>query len=395
MLKIFTMFEDTTINLMFLLNCLFENVSVFKPCTSKSGNSEVYVVNTNFKGFNALVHIWHKLILVYDNPIVFSLRSMFSLSDLPDSFLEDVFACVDFFMTKQIRTILDNIYFFENKIKSESNKIFMLKTSVAQYYALLYKPKWIPNEKKIVPNVSVGNNWRVHAVHRERGYTCVLAENLVKHQLTTDIIDVKIGKRIEVVQNSKFMQKDNLQRVPSFGDKKCSRELYNLILIYLKKNNEIINLRDFQLDKYHRFQRNFFERVYKSLDSGSNIIFINIPFHTHFLVGLLYLLFYAFKKIYFGSGVIILHQRNTESIKKVKEVLSAVRQQYDKVNDQNLTSDGGEALFEKDIVQIVPSSFFDEAYSSLVGLIWNYNNQIGLRKGYDLGQVISFESNTT
>nr|XP_023020464.1 cap-specific mRNA (nucleoside-2'-O-)-methyltransferase 2 [Leptinotarsa decemlineata] len=48
-LKIFTIFEETTINLLFLLNCLFEKVSVFKPCCSKGGNSEVYVVSTNFK----------------------------------------------------------------------------------------------------------------------------------------------------------------------------------------------------------------------------------------------------------------------------------------------------------------------------------------------------------
>ncbi|GJQ72598.1 hypothetical protein Trydic_g1263 [Trypoxylus dichotomus] len=45
-MKIFTMFEESTICLMYLLNCCFERVCVFKPCTSKSGNSELYPVNT-------------------------------------------------------------------------------------------------------------------------------------------------------------------------------------------------------------------------------------------------------------------------------------------------------------------------------------------------------------
>ncbi|XP_018571350.1 cap-specific mRNA (nucleoside-2'-O-)-methyltransferase 2 isoform X2 [Anoplophora glabripennis] len=90
-LKIFTMFEDTTINLMFLLNCLFEKVSVFKPCSSKSGNSEVYVINTNFKGFNVVSSIWPELMSVYNNSTIFSLHSMFSLLELPDGFMDEIF----------------------------------------------------------------------------------------------------------------------------------------------------------------------------------------------------------------------------------------------------------------------------------------------------------------
>ncbi|KAI5944802.1 Cap-specific mRNA (nucleoside-2'-O-)-methyltransferase 2 [Manis javanica] len=42
-LKMFTLFEHCSINLMYLLNCSFDEVHVFKPATSKAGNSEVYV----------------------------------------------------------------------------------------------------------------------------------------------------------------------------------------------------------------------------------------------------------------------------------------------------------------------------------------------------------------
>jgi hypothetical protein len=46
----FTMYEQETVCLMFLLCCSFTNVWVCKPATSKEGNSEVYVVCLEYKG---------------------------------------------------------------------------------------------------------------------------------------------------------------------------------------------------------------------------------------------------------------------------------------------------------------------------------------------------------
>ncbi|XP_050394138.1 cap-specific mRNA (nucleoside-2'-O-)-methyltransferase 2 [Patella vulgata] len=49
-IKVFTMFEEASITLMYILNCCFNQVDVIKPCTSKPGNSEVYVVCQDFIG---------------------------------------------------------------------------------------------------------------------------------------------------------------------------------------------------------------------------------------------------------------------------------------------------------------------------------------------------------
>ena len=43
-MKMFTMFETETICSMVFLNSCFDNLDVFKPATSKEGNSEVYVI---------------------------------------------------------------------------------------------------------------------------------------------------------------------------------------------------------------------------------------------------------------------------------------------------------------------------------------------------------------
>ena len=45
----FTMFESETVCMMYLLSICFDQVDVFKPATSKEGNSEVYVVCRDFK----------------------------------------------------------------------------------------------------------------------------------------------------------------------------------------------------------------------------------------------------------------------------------------------------------------------------------------------------------
>ena len=46
----FTFFECDTICLLYLLNKVFESVTVMKPATSKEGNSEVYVVCREYVG---------------------------------------------------------------------------------------------------------------------------------------------------------------------------------------------------------------------------------------------------------------------------------------------------------------------------------------------------------
>ena len=47
-LKMFTVFESETVCLLYLLAVSFRHVDMFKPATSKEGNSEVYVVCKDF-----------------------------------------------------------------------------------------------------------------------------------------------------------------------------------------------------------------------------------------------------------------------------------------------------------------------------------------------------------
>ena len=49
LLKAFTLFEHPTICALALLGSLFQELHVFKPATSKPGNSETYIIGKGFK----------------------------------------------------------------------------------------------------------------------------------------------------------------------------------------------------------------------------------------------------------------------------------------------------------------------------------------------------------
>jgi len=65
-LKLFTMFEPCTANLLFLLGSHFDKLSVTKPATSKLGNSEVYVVANGFRGIDDAIK--ERLIALVESP---------------------------------------------------------------------------------------------------------------------------------------------------------------------------------------------------------------------------------------------------------------------------------------------------------------------------------------
>ncbi len=48
-LKAFTLFEHPTVCALYLMGALFGEVHVYKPATSKPGNSETYIVGKGFK----------------------------------------------------------------------------------------------------------------------------------------------------------------------------------------------------------------------------------------------------------------------------------------------------------------------------------------------------------
>ncbi|KXZ44308.1 hypothetical protein GPECTOR_69g401 [Gonium pectorale] len=102
--KGFTLFEHTSLGLLHLVGCLFDKVTVCKPCTSKACNSEVYVVCQGFRGVQAPVL---EVLLKKCGEDVFLDGAMLPRSAMPEPFLDSVLGAAQHFSACTASSIRD------------------------------------------------------------------------------------------------------------------------------------------------------------------------------------------------------------------------------------------------------------------------------------------------
>lgn len=146
-LKMFTFFESSSVNLLYLLNCSFEQVNVFKPVTSKEGNSEVYVISMNFNGLDD--HLNEILTIILEN-LENDEKSLFPCDFLPTDFIQQITECADFFMRHQTTVIENNIYFYQNESREENFRIKYTRPTVVEEYFMKYNLFSIDESKTIL-----------------------------------------------------------------------------------------------------------------------------------------------------------------------------------------------------------------------------------------------------
>jgi len=148
-IKMFTIFESETLCLLYLLNCSFECVEIFKPATSKEGNSEVYVVCKNFSRSKWLDAVLEKLTEFYGEfPVE---TSLFSQDEIPESFLSEVRKCGELFMQLQENVISNNLHYWNDQLSNNDMKdLAEVQTQVAEKYMEQYKVDEIPSYRYCV-----------------------------------------------------------------------------------------------------------------------------------------------------------------------------------------------------------------------------------------------------
>lgn len=111
-LKQFTIFEAHSISWLWLLNCLFKELTIVKPETSKAANSEIYVVCTGFKDHVALDQME---ILYRQMQYIRSLNdgrripALFKRTDIPDEFIIKIVELQTLLVDQQCASIEQNI----------------------------------------------------------------------------------------------------------------------------------------------------------------------------------------------------------------------------------------------------------------------------------------------
>ncbi|KAM4833644.1 cap-specific mRNA (nucleoside-2'-O-)-methyltransferase 2 isoform 1-T5 [Thomomys bottae] len=153
-LKMFTLFEHCSINLMYLLNCCFEQVHVFKPATSKAGNSEVYVVCLCYKGRDAIHPLLSKMVLNFGTEM--TRKALFPHHAIPESFLKSHEECCAFFHKYQLETISENIRLFECMSKGEQAKLNSLRDCAVQYFMQKFQLKPLSRNNWLVKKSNIG-----------------------------------------------------------------------------------------------------------------------------------------------------------------------------------------------------------------------------------------------
>nr|CAD7404709.1 unnamed protein product [Timema poppensis] len=185
LLKMFTMYEQPTICLMYLLCCAFTTVVVNKPATSKEGNSEVYVCCMGYHGSYTL-QPWLKVLTKHFSPEPSS-KAMFPKKSIPRHFVEQLHACASIFKKYQSDVIQNNIDTYRDRHMNRSY-VKQLRRAIADEFFNRYQMR------KINP----------------------------KHEI--------IGKR--TVQHSPYLNKDSKTEDVSFNERLKKKEVEPLIKLY-------------------------------------------------------------------------------------------------------------------------------------------------------------------
>ncbi|XP_026176205.1 cap-specific mRNA (nucleoside-2'-O-)-methyltransferase 2 [Mastacembelus armatus] len=151
-LKMFTLYEHSSVCLLYLLNCCFRSVSVFKPATSKAGNSEVYVVCLNYDSKEAVRPLLSKLIRNY-GPHMANQEALFPNALIPESFLKQHEEVCVYFHTLQVETITENLKLFEEINTEQRQRLEHIRDCTAQEYLQRFQVSFLPRSRWISRNM--------------------------------------------------------------------------------------------------------------------------------------------------------------------------------------------------------------------------------------------------
>tara|TARA_Y100001970_G_scaffold293714_1_gene442576 strand:+ start:5556 stop:6743 length:1188 start_codon:yes stop_codon:yes gene_type:complete len=134
-LKIYDIFNKTTMQCIYLLSSLFKNIKIFKPKTSRSANSEKYIICQNLT-YNdeqkiKLIEKFYKILKVYNNMQGNYFIDSFLNINIQHYFINKIQEINSILGNYQIKNILTTIKLIENNEK-KNDKICSFKNENIQ-----------------------------------------------------------------------------------------------------------------------------------------------------------------------------------------------------------------------------------------------------------------------
>ena len=122
-LKMFDTFSSLSIEILYLLCYLYENVYITKPLPSRPANSERYIVCNNFKmvhNLNSLIeNIFNKFYLIKTNNVVSIMNTPIS-----NCFIEKIKEVNAIFGQSQIENIMNIINYIKDTSRNEKQELY-------------------------------------------------------------------------------------------------------------------------------------------------------------------------------------------------------------------------------------------------------------------------------
>ncbi|CAF1252413.1 unnamed protein product, partial [Didymodactylos carnosus] len=212
--KMFTIFEKETIDLIYMINLVFEQVTICKPATSKAGNSETYVVCIGFYQELFETNYLEKLRVIVHENLNQSSRSSFVFDKYPDLFLEQIVRCSYSFEKHQCDVIEDNLKYFHNLDRRYSKKIREEKELLLNEYIQRYSLKeLLSSDKRLTPVIDNNTGLPILPDSLPESYTRILYQ-----YLSAPLALVQVPKRL---QGTYFERKEDKQTSNVNEMRKC------------------------------------------------------------------------------------------------------------------------------------------------------------------------------
>ncbi|XP_025995352.1 cap-specific mRNA (nucleoside-2'-O-)-methyltransferase 2 isoform X2 [Solenopsis invicta] len=367
LLKLFTLFEHQSVCLMYLLSCIFHQVSVTKPASSKGGNSEMYVVCMNFKGRDYVAPYLRILRHYYGN--VPPTNAMFSLRDIPDAFLQRLEQCSKFFKFHQCQVIENNIRTFhiqESSYKILFFEILILKQEInAKYLKDCRLSKMDPANEIVGREIIERNNnqfvnkklhvdsYNERCKKQDSGPQERLSQIwdnakeikwpskkfYVWHlQILPEELEIKMGKSFNKVRSSRFCDLTILQILNKIDN--VMQDMHSTVCFppaeftkelaqQIDPSHEVLSFQFVQDYDSHQTIIKIYDRLEK-LQSDQTLVLVGYSLLTQLNIGLLYLLGNFFEniivEIHDNEGYRLklqAYRRNEKVLNYFREILTA------------------------------------------------------------------------
>lgn len=162
-IKMFTLFEACSVSVMYMLNCVFQRVYIYKPATSKRGNSEVYVICLDYrKDTPGLPRLLEALQAKLAQPKDAMVMPLFGKSQIPKDFLLQHEIGCRLYLKLQVDAIESSIYAYESKDRYYLRHLHHLRGVVSAMYYNRYKVRPLADELCIV---------KQHDINKALGFT--------------------------------------------------------------------------------------------------------------------------------------------------------------------------------------------------------------------------------